>query len=133
MGMFKKSRKNVIKIDTLIGLETEITGNINGNGNYKIDGNVIGNITVNGDVIISRDAGVTGNITAKNIMIEGKVKGNITAEIELVVKDTANITGTHHEAGVITVDEGSKLIGDCTITGNTIDKRFFGYKKQDKE
>ena len=91
MGVFKKSRKNVIKIDTLISLETEITGNISGNGNYKIDGNVIGNITVNGDLIVSRDASVTGNLSAKNIMIEGKVEGNVIAEIELVVKDTANI------------------------------------------
>ena len=132
MGVFKKSHRNVIKIDTLISLETEITGNISGTGNYKIDGSVIGNITANGDLIISRDATVKGDISAKNIMVEGKVEGNVVAEIELVVKETANIKGTHHEAGVITVDEGSKFIGDCTVTGNTIDKRFFEPKKTEE-
>ena len=130
MSLFKKASKNILKIDTLIGVEAEITGQVKGSGNYKIDGSIIGDVTVNGDVVVTRDGAVKGNIYAKNIMVEGKVEGDITAEIELVVKDTAVVNGVRHEAGVLTVDEGSKFTGDCKITGNTIDKRFFEPKSE---
>lgn len=118
MNLFKKAKGNLLRIDTLIGVDTEISGNITGTGNYKIDGSIIGSITVDGDLVISEDASVMGDLSARNIMIEGKVKGNIKASGELVVKDTSEISGEQHQAGRLTVDEGSNFKGNCRITGD---------------
>jgi cytoskeletal protein CcmA (bactofilin family) len=112
----KKNKNNICKINTLLGQETAITGNIIGGGNYKIDGMLIGDIDVTGDVIIVEGATVTGKITAQNVIISGTVNGGIIAHGQLSVKSTAQVCGKHQCKGLV-AEEGAVFKSFCFITG----------------
>ena len=72
---FKSS--DIIKIDTLIGKRAVISGDVNGKGNYKIDGTVNGEVKVKGDLVTGEKSVITGDIVAKNIIIARTVTGNL--------------------------------------------------------
>ena len=58
MGKNNESENNAIN---LLGIGTEITGDINSNGDIRIDGTLIGNIITKGKVVI----GQTGKLREK--------------------------------------------------------------------
>ena len=111
---FKSS--DIIKIDTLIGKRAVITGDVNGKGNYKIDGTVNGEVKVKGDLVTGEKSVITGDIVAKNIIIAGTVTGDVEASGQLTIKHTGMITGDQ-KCGSLIVEEGSKVTGKCEIIG----------------
>ena len=112
---FKSS--DIIKIDTLIGKRAIISGDVNGKGNYKIDGTVTGEVKVKGDLVTGEKSVIKGDIVAKNIIIAGTVIGNVEASGQLTIKHTGTITGDQ-KCGSLIVEEGSKVKGKCEIAGN---------------
>ena len=59
----------------LVGLGTEINGDIISNGDLRIDGTLIGNLTVKGKVVIGETGKIKGEISCKNSDISGTVEG----------------------------------------------------------
>ena len=57
----------------LVGLGTEINGDINSNGDLRIDGTLIGNLTVKGKVVVGETGKIKGEITCKNSDILGPI------------------------------------------------------------
>lgn len=68
-----------ISFNTIIGTDTAISGDIKINGCIKIDGDIDGNIETDGRIIVSENARIRGNITAKSIIVGGIILGNIQA------------------------------------------------------
>lgn len=102
------------EIETLIGEQCQIEGNIKGSGVIKIDGVVQGDIVWDEDVIIGLSAKINGNISSKNAYISGKIKGNIICENELIVENCGKITGDITVSALV-VKEGGILDGKCTM------------------
>lgn len=92
-----RKSKRVTKIDSLIGQDTEIVGNILFSGGLHIDGTVKGNIIATEDNIsvltVSEQGVIEGEIHVPNVILNGKVCGNVhsTEHVELAVN--ANVTG----------------------------------------
>lgn len=87
-------------IDTLIGVHTEIKGDINFTGGLRVDGKINGNITANGDggstLVLSEHAQVSGNVTVPHLVINGTIKGNVTSEESIELQPEATIEGDVH-------------------------------------
>ena len=96
----KDSKKPQSRIDSLIGVGTEIEGNISFSGGLRIDGLVRGNIASTGDqpgmLVISEHAEVEGEIRVHHVMVNGKVKGPIYADQTLELQPKASVTGDVH-------------------------------------
>ena len=88
------------KIETLIGHDIEIRGDVKFNGGLHLDGKIIGNaIAENGSnsVFIVSDKGcVEGDISVSYAIINGEVVGNVYASEKLELSGRARITGDVH-------------------------------------
>ncbi|MDO8504170.1 MAG: polymer-forming cytoskeletal protein [bacterium] len=84
-------------IDSLVGVKTDIKGDIAFSGGLRIDGKIKGNITAKGDgnstLVLSENAVVLGNVTVPHIIINGTVKGNVRAAERIEVQHKGEITG----------------------------------------
>jgi len=100
MGMnmfFKKSNRVQNSIDTLIGADTRVEGNIFFSGGLRVDGTVIGSVTEPNDspstLILSEHGRIEGAITASKIVINGTVSGPVKAGQFIELQTKARITG----------------------------------------
>lgn len=94
---FKKSNRAQNSIDTLIGAETRIEGDIHFSGGLRVDGQVKGNISEPADqagtLILSEHGSIEGSVTASKIVINGKVIGNVKAAQFIELQAKASIKG----------------------------------------
>ena len=98
----------------LVGLGTEINGDINSNGDLRIDGTLIGNLTVKGKVVVGETGKIKGEITCKNSDISGTVEGKVSVQELLSIKSTAKINGDLY-VGKLAIEPGSKFTGYCDM------------------
>jgi cytoskeletal protein CcmA (bactofilin family) len=80
-------------INTIIGANTSVTGDLETDGFTRVDGNVRGNVTVKGRVVIGEAARMKGNVSGTAITIGGVVYGDVLASEALVILSTALIMG----------------------------------------
>ena len=96
--MFKKNKKQQpleIKeqeISTVIGEGYIFTGEIQGSSVIRIEGKIIGNVNVEGGVVLGEKGNIEGDITTKSAIIYGTVNGNIRST-QLEIKKTGYVTG----------------------------------------
>jgi cytoskeletal protein CcmA (bactofilin family) len=102
------------KIDTLIGKDTVIKGDLRSSGSVKIDGQIEGNIAVKESIVIGKDAMVKGNSSCRNAIIGGKIQGNIEAQELLEYQSGAQMVGDITCKGLI-VQEGVLFEGNCRM------------------
>ncbi len=97
--MFKKTkrRKSPVRIDTLIGQQTHLKGNIEFSGGLRVDGQITGNINAINDIdsvlTLSEQGSITGEIRVPNLIINGTIHGNVYAVGHVELADKAKIKG----------------------------------------
>jgi len=93
----KPTEKPCNTIDTLIGVSTDLKGDISFSGGLRIDGKVKGNITAKSDdnstLVLSENAVVTGDVSVPHMIINGKIKGNVRSAERLELQTRADIQG----------------------------------------
>ena len=102
------------KLDSIIGSSTKIKGNMDTAGGLKLDGKVVGDITLTGQFIAGGNAEVRGNITCQEAIIGGKINGNITAQKKVELKKGARVTGDIVCRGLI-IENGVFFEGSCRM------------------
>lgn len=114
--MFKKGSVETVsgKVDTIIGKDTSFSGNVNGKGVIRIDGEVEGSVQNQGDVIIGENGKVTADLSSRNITIAGLYEGSLEADGKLELKKTATVIGTF-KANVLVIEEGAVLSGSMEM------------------
>ena len=88
-----KKTRGVFSVNTIIGPNSFIRGDIETSGFTRIDGNVKGNLNSQGRVVVGAGARMRSSITGTSITIGGVVDGNILASERLVVLSSALIIG----------------------------------------
>ncbi|BBM45322.1 hypothetical protein JMUB4039_1318 [Leptotrichia trevisanii] len=102
------NEENVHGVST-ISMETTITGTIESNSLFKMDGVLNGDIKGNKLVHIGKTGMVKGNVTAENVIVDGEVSGEIAAtkvEIGSTGKAYATIT-----SALFVIQEGGVFEG----------------------
>jgi cytoskeletal protein CcmA (bactofilin family) len=100
----------------IISEGTKIKGDIIANGDIRIDGDLMGNISAKGRLVIGPKGKIEGQIMCNNIEISGYVKGKITASELINMKSTSQIVGDII-AGKLSVEPGSMFSGSCVMNG----------------
>ncbi|MES2547598.1 MAG: polymer-forming cytoskeletal protein [Pseudomonadota bacterium] len=94
---FKKANKIDNRIDTLVGVDTRIEGDLHFSGGLRVDGAIRGNVSEqNGSpstIIISENGRIEGAVTAAKIVLNGKVIGPVKASQFIELQTKARITG----------------------------------------
>lgn len=110
------------KLPNMIGPGTKIIGNIETNGDIRIDGNIEGNIISKGKVVIGTNGNVKGEIQCVNSEISGVLNGKINVSELLSLKATSKITG-EMAIGKLSIEPGAMFSGNCsmnsTLSGNS--------------
>ena len=112
--MFGKNAGFRDGVDTIIGSTTIFTGNIEGEGTVRVDGRVVGDLKVSGDVYVGDNATIKGSIEAANVHLSGSVEGNITARGLLKILSSAKLYGDIHVNSFV-ADEGALFQGKCDM------------------
>ena len=109
-------------LDTLIGQNTSIKGDVTFTGLMHIDGNVEGSIvstTENDTLTISESGRISGTIKAGNLLINGTIEGDITASAKIEVAAKARINGNIYYVN-IEMESGSQVNGKLIYHGGEV-------------
>jgi len=91
----KKHQSNTI--DSLIGADSKIEGNVTFTGGLRIDGHVVGNVRGSGEkpctLVLSEQAKVEGEIEVAHVWINGTIVGPIHAAEYVELLPKAKVSG----------------------------------------
>jgi len=94
---FKKSNRIQNSIDTLIGADTRIDGDIHFSGGLRVDGTICGKVSEPmsspSTLILSEYGSIEGAVNASKIVVNGKVTGPVRAGQFIELQPKAYITG----------------------------------------
>ncbi len=110
----KKKAADYAGINSLIGEETQVKGEIISKGSVRLGGDFEGRIQANGDVLVGEGSTVTGNISGSKVIVSGIVNGNIAAGNGLEITKTGKVYGDISSDKLI-VDEGAIYKGKVTL------------------
>ncbi len=96
-------------IESTIGPNTYIKGDIQGDGGLRVDGVIEGNIELTGNLVVTESAKVRAEIKANNISVAGAIQGNITAT-RVEIMDTGRVWGDITVKSLL-VNEGAYFRG----------------------
>lgn len=114
-----KSLTDVLGKTNRIVEGTIIKGDIISPADFRLDGELIGNFTSNGKLVIGPVGSVKGDIICINADIEGKFEGKIKVEDTLNIKESASIIG-EVIIGKLSVEPGAAFNATCVmVSGNT--------------
>ena len=97
----------------VIESSTKIVGDIISKADFRIDGNVEGNITTTGKVVVGKSGKITGKLSCSNADISGSISGQILISETLSLMSDSYIQGDITTAK-LSVEEGAQ--GDATIS-----------------
>lgn len=97
---FKKANKIDNHIDTLIGPDSVIQGDMSFSGGLRVDGTIRGNVIEQAGnpstIIISETGRIEGSVDATKIVLNGTVVGPVKTEQFIELQTKARITGDLH-------------------------------------
>ncbi|HSD08621.1 polymer-forming cytoskeletal protein [Flavobacterium sp.] len=96
---------------------TRIHGDITSPADFRLDGELIGNFTSNGKLVIGPAGRVKGDIICNTADIEGKFEGKMRVENMLNIKESASIIG-EVEIGKLSVEPGAVFSASCIMLSN---------------
>lgn len=111
--MFQK-KETESNYDIIIGPSSLIKGDIESEGSIRIDGKIFGNIKSLGNVIISENANVKGDIYSVNAEIYGKCEGNVQVKGKINIHENSTLIGDI-VAKSFNTKEGSLFKGNCIV------------------
>ncbi|MEX0900640.1 MAG: polymer-forming cytoskeletal protein [Gammaproteobacteria bacterium] len=92
-----KHKRQAARIDTLVGRNTEVVGDIAFSGGLHVDGRVNGNVVATTDtnaiVSISEHGEVEGEVRVPHVVVNGKVLGDVYASDRLELAPNARVAG----------------------------------------
>lgn len=98
----------------IINAGTTITGDLNSEGDMRIDGTVKGYVTSKARLVLGNTCRVEGDIKAVNLELSGEVNGNIYVTELLTIKATAKINGDIVSNKLI-IEAGAEFNGNCSM------------------
>lgn len=97
MGIFGKPARKPPVIQSLIGTELKITGNIEFEGGLRIDGEVRGNVIAkpgsNSILVVSEKGKITGEVNVCHVVVSGQIIGPLNANELLELHASSIVTG----------------------------------------
>lgn len=112
-----KDASSQMNADTVVGPSVKIQGDLNSEGNIKIEGQVTGKVKTTQNVYVSESAQIVADVIAGTCTIAGEVQGNVKVSSTLILLGTAKLNGDINCA-VLRVEDGAIFSGKCSM-GNS--------------
>ncbi len=113
-----KERKREFEENKITGFfdkDTEIKGELNFKGSFRIDGCFKGKVDSDSMLIIGDSGKVDADIKIGFMVIDGEVKGNIQASDRVEIHSNGRVIGTITTPKLV-VEEGAYLEATCQTT-----------------
>ena len=95
--MFGQKERRHSVVDTLVGSNSQVNGDLNFTGGCHIDGTVKGNVSAASDsnsaLSISEDGTVEGGVNVPYVVLNGIVRGDVVASQRVELGPTARVIG----------------------------------------
>jgi cytoskeletal protein CcmA (bactofilin family) len=119
--MFSDNKKNKMATENtsqqnVIAQDTKIVGDVISKGAFRIDGQVEGNISTDGKIVVGKSGFVNGTIEGVNADFEGSFSGKLKLSGTLSLKSSAYIQG-EVEVGKLAVEPGATFNAVCSMKG----------------
>lgn len=111
----KIAEEELNKSSNLIIKGTTIVGNLESQGNIRIEGNFIGKVKSKSKIVLGQSSYVEGEILTQKAEIDGEVKGKIRISELLTLKPSAVIKGDIITKN-INVESGAVINGKCKMS-----------------
>lgn len=93
---------------------TKISGDIETNGDFRLDGVLVGTINSKGKVVLGESGRIEGEVICQNANISGEIKGKIIVKELLALQATARIHGDI-ETSKLSIEPGANFTGSCNM------------------
>ena len=118
----KKASKPQGHIDTLIGVDTCIQGNIEFSGGLRVDGHVRGDIIATGEkpstLVLSEQATIEGEVQVSHAVINGTIIGPVHTYEYLELQAKARVSGDVYYR-VVEIKFGAMIEGKLVNQGDS--------------
>ena len=108
-------RNNDNKINSIIGPEVEVDGDVRVVGSILIYGKINGGVKATGSVRTAKGSKVKGDIVGKEAHICGLVEGNLAIDGKIILGSESQLTG-NLKSGTLVIEEGAKFAGSCDMS-----------------
>ena len=102
--------------ETVVGPSVKIQGDLNSEGNIRIEGQVAGKVKTTQTVQVGEGAKITADVVAGSATIAGEVQGNLKISGNLILQSTARVSGDI-TCQILHVDDGALFSGKCNMNG----------------
>ena len=118
--MFGRRDRSNGRIDTLIGRNAGIQGDVEFAGGLHVDGRVAGSVRASpeGSLSVSEFGVIEGSVAAPHVVLNGRVNGDIFGSERVVLGSKAKVRGNVHY-GVIEMALGAEISGKLVPLGGT--------------
>jgi cytoskeletal protein CcmA (bactofilin family) len=134
-GVIAARKVNGAPTRSLIDAWLTITGNLQSEGEVQVDGQVEGDIRC-AHLVVGKDATITGNIVAEEVVVRGKVTGTIRAN-RVILQDSARVDSQifHKKLAIEegAVFDGQSRLRDEPMTADVIDLQIAAAGKKATE
>lgn len=104
---------------SIIGSDSELTGDLEGSGQLRVEGRVEGTVRMDGEVQVAAGGSVEGRIEADEVVAAGRVSGTIAARGAVRLEDGCDVDADVH-CPVLQLEEGGRLNGRVDMTGDEL-------------
>ena len=95
--MFSKNKTRTANIDTVIGRNTTLEGDVHFAGGLHVEGLIKGNLIANNNeksiLVLTQKGRIEGYIRGSVVVLDGEVQGNVTASVSLELAHHARVKG----------------------------------------
>lgn len=112
--MASRTENDTPGIINIIGNGTAINGDVETNGDFRLDGTIHGQFVSKLKLVIGPTGCIEGDIECKDCEIFGHVKGNILAHETLVLRETADVCGDIR-VNRLSIEPGAMFSGRCSM------------------
>lgn|SRR3989338_3509699 len=103
--------------ETVVGPSVKIQGDLNSEGNIRIEGQVSGKVKTTQNVHVGQGAKISADVVAGSAIISGEVQGNLKISGNLVLQGTAKVSGDI-SCTILRVEDGALFTGKCSMAGS---------------
>ena len=116
-----KKNQSVAKIDTLVGHNTRIEGDVYCEGGLHVDGEIIGNVVGESEsgaiLTLSEKGRIEGEVRVPNVILNGEVKGDVHANERIELASQARVIGNVYYK-LIEMAIGAEVNGNLVRTSD---------------
>jgi len=100
LGKGKKGKTVSARVDTIVGQQTQVDGDLHFTGGLHVDGRVRGNVIAGEGstsvLTVSEHGSIEGDVRVPNVILNGSVTGDVHSSERIELAAKARVTGDVH-------------------------------------